>query len=122
LDGGVEGGGRAVTRLIHRCHGRRRWRNLCLHSRDDGAKDNGHGDRRGHRTNNGGREEVGHHDPISVEQQKQKQKQKRINNSGGNVTASVPADSYARAATAAASGGSSGSSTRVVVAAAATER
>jgi hypothetical protein len=42
---GWRGGGCAVTRLIHCCHGRCHWRHLCLHSRDNGAKDNGHGNR-----------------------------------------------------------------------------
>jgi hypothetical protein len=39
---------------------------------------NGRGDRQGHCTDNCGREEVGHHNPINVKQQKkQKQKQKQ---------------------------------------------
>jgi hypothetical protein len=105
---GQWGGGRAVRHLICHCHGCRHWCHLCLHSQDNSAKDNNHGDRQGHNPDIHGREEVGYHDPIGVEQQKQKQKQKKskskkkINNSGGNVTASTPADSYARAATAAA--------------------
>ncbi len=72
---GRQGGGRAVTCHIcchHSCH---HWRHLCPHSRDDGAKNGGRGDRRGHSPNIHGWEEVGHHDPIGVEQQKQKQKQ-----------------------------------------------
>jgi hypothetical protein len=96
---GWRGGGHAVTRLIHCCHGRRRRRHLCLHSRDDGAKEDGRGDRQGCNTNIHSREEVGHHDPIGMEQKKKK----KINNSCGNVTTSTPADSYVHAAAAAAS-------------------
>jgi hypothetical protein len=96
-----------VTRLIHHCHGHRHWHHLCLHSWDDGTKDYGRGDRRGHHADICGWEEVGHHDPIGVKKQKQKPKQKqnknKINNTGSNLTASAPADSYTRAATAAAS-------------------
>jgi hypothetical protein len=65
---GRQGGGCAVMHLIC-CHqGRCCWHHLCLHSWDDGTKDNSHSDRQGQHTNNCSREEVGHHDPISVEQ------------------------------------------------------
>jgi hypothetical protein len=74
---GQRGGGCTVTHLICRCHGCRHWRHLCLHSRDDGAKDDGCGNRRGRNPNIHGQEGVGHHYPIGVEQQKQKQKQKQ---------------------------------------------
>jgi hypothetical protein len=101
------GGGHAVRRLIHRRHGRRRWCQLCLHLQDDGAKDDGRGSRRSQCANIRGREEVGQHDPVGVEQQKQKQKQtqKKTQNQqrGDNVTASAPSDSYAHAAAAPAS-------------------
>jgi hypothetical protein len=73
---GRQGGGHAVTRIICHCHGLCCWRHLCLHLQDNGAKDNGCGDRRGCCVNNRGREEVGHHDPIGMEEQKQQQKQK----------------------------------------------
>jgi hypothetical protein len=98
-------GGRPVMRLIRSHHGRRHWCHLCLHLRDNGAKDVGHGNRRGRHANTRGQEEVRHHNPIGVEQQKPKQKQNKnkINNIGGNVIASVPADSYVCAASAAAS-------------------
>jgi hypothetical protein len=72
---GWRGGGRAVMHLIHCCHGCCWWRHLCLHSQDNGTKDDSCGDRQGCNANIHGWEEVGHHDPISVEQQKQKQKQ-----------------------------------------------
>ncbi len=100
-----QGGGRAVLHLIRCCHGHCHWCHLCLHLKDNGAKDNGYGDRLSRHPNIHGQEEVRHHDPISVEQQKQKQKQNKnkMNNSGGNVTASVPADSCTCVATAAAS-------------------
>jgi hypothetical protein len=93
---GWQSGGRAMTRLIHHRHGHDYWCHHCLHSQDDGAKDNGRGDRRGCHINIWHREEVGHHNSIGVEQQKQnKNKNKnKMNNSGGNVTASAPADSY----------------------------
>jgi hypothetical protein len=67
-----QGGGRAVTRLIRHQHGHCHWRHLCLHSRDNGAKDNGRSNRQGQNPVIHGREEVGHHDPIGVEQQKNK--------------------------------------------------
>jgi hypothetical protein len=91
--------------LICHCHSRRHWRHLCLHSGDNGAKDNGRSNRRGRHTDIRDQKEVGHHKPIGVEQQKPKPKQNKnkINNSGGNVTASAPANSYAHAATAVAS-------------------
>ncbi len=73
---GRRGGGPAMTYLICCCHGRCHWCHLCLHSWDDGTKDDGRGNRQGRNTNIHGQEEVGHHDPIGVEQQKQKQKQK----------------------------------------------
>jgi hypothetical protein len=79
----------------------------------DGTKDNGCGNRQGHHSDICGREEVGQHDPIGVEQQeqklkqkqKQKLKQKQTQNQqcGSKVTTSVPADSYANTAAAAAS-------------------
>ncbi len=46
-----------------------RYLSLVLHLRDDGAKDNGRGDRQGRHAYNHSREEVEHHDPIGVEQQ-----------------------------------------------------
>jgi hypothetical protein len=87
------------------CHGCCCWRHLCLHSQDNDAKDSGCGNRQDRCVDKRGGEEVGHRNPIGVEQQKQKQNHNRnkINNSGGNVTTSAPADSYPRAATAAAS-------------------
>ncbi len=69
------GGGHAVTRLICHYHGLPHWRHLCLHSWDDGANDDGRGDEWGHHINICGREEVGHHEPINIDQQKQKQNQ-----------------------------------------------
>jgi hypothetical protein len=96
-----QGGGCAVTRLVHYCHGCCHWRHLCLHSWDYGTMDNGCGTRQCRHANIRGREEVGHHDPSAWSNKNKKQKQ--INNSDGNVTASVPAASYAHAATAAAS-------------------
>jgi hypothetical protein len=42
------GGGCTVMHLIHCCHGSCCWRQLCLHLWDNGTKDNGHGDKRGH--------------------------------------------------------------------------
>ncbi len=77
---GRQGGGCAMMRHICRCHGCCPWCHLCLHSRDDSAKDNGRGNRQGRHANTRGLEEVGHHDPIGVEQQKQKQKQKQKQN------------------------------------------
>jgi hypothetical protein len=71
-----QGGGGVVMHLILHRHGHCCWRHLCLHLRDDGAKDNGCGDRRGRNANIHSWEEVGHQDPIGVEQQKQKQKLK----------------------------------------------
>ncbi len=56
-----------MTRLIRIHHGHRRWCHLCLHSRDDGAKEDGRDDRRGRNADIHSREEVGHHDPIGVE-------------------------------------------------------
>jgi hypothetical protein len=64
---GRPGGGHAVTHLIRRCHGRRHWCHLCLHSQDNGTKEDGRGDRQGRNANIHGGEEVGHHDPIGVE-------------------------------------------------------
>jgi hypothetical protein len=93
-----QGGGRAVMCLIGHCHGCPHWCHLCLYSQDDGAKDDGHGDRRGRNPNIHGREEVGHHFPAvwstknkNINKNKNKNK---INNSGGNVTASTPTDSF----------------------------
>jgi hypothetical protein len=64
---GLQGGGHAVTHLIPRHHGRHRWCHLCLHSRDDGTKEGGPGDRRGCNADIRGRNEVGHHDPTGTE-------------------------------------------------------
>jgi hypothetical protein len=61
------GGGHAVMRLIRRCHSRRHWCHLRLHSGDNGTKEDGCGNRQGRNANIHGREEVGHHDPIGVE-------------------------------------------------------
>ncbi len=72
----MRGGGCAVMCLICCCHSCCHWRHLYLHSWDDGAKDDGPSDRRGRHAHIRGREEVGHHVPIGMEQQKQKQKQK----------------------------------------------
>ncbi len=72
-----QGGGRAVTHLICHCHGHRCWRHLCLHSWDNGAKDNGRSNRQGCNPNIHGQEEVGHHDPIGVEQQQQQKNQQQ---------------------------------------------
>jgi hypothetical protein len=75
-------GGCAVTHLILCCHGCCYLRHLCLHLQHDGAKDNGCGNRRGRHANICGQEEVGHHNPISVEQ-KIKIKKIKNNISGG---------------------------------------
>ncbi len=64
---GRRGGERAVMHLICHCHGRCHWHHLCLHSQDNGAKDNGRGNRRGRNPNIHGQEEVGHHVPIGME-------------------------------------------------------
>jgi hypothetical protein len=69
------GGGRAVTRLIHQRHDHHHSCHLCLHSQNDGIKEDGRGNRHSRNTDIHGQEEVGHHNPIGVEQQKQKQKQ-----------------------------------------------
>jgi hypothetical protein len=74
---GQRGGGCAVMHLICCCHGCHSWCHLCLHLRDDGAKDNSHSNRQGCNPNIHGQAEMGHHDPIGMEQQKQKQKQKQ---------------------------------------------
>jgi hypothetical protein len=95
------GGGRAMMHLICHCHSSCCWCHLCLQSWDNSAKDDGCGNTRGRNPGIHSRAEVGHHDPIGSEQQKQQLKLNKINNSGGNVTASMPADSYTRAATAA---------------------
>jgi hypothetical protein len=71
------GGGGTMTHLICCRHSRHRWRHLCLHSQDDSTKDNGRSDRQGRHANTRSQEEVGHHDPIGVEQLKQRQKQKQ---------------------------------------------
>jgi hypothetical protein len=68
-----------VTHLICRHHGRPHWCHLCLHSWVDGTKDDGCGDGQGCHTNIHSQEEVGHHEPIGVEQQKQKIKNKNKN-------------------------------------------
>jgi hypothetical protein len=69
------GEGSAVTCLIDHCQGCHHWRHLCLHSGDNSTKDGSHDDRQGRHVNIHSWEEVGHHDPIGVKQQKQKQKQ-----------------------------------------------
>ncbi len=65
---------------------------LCLHLHDDSVNKDDHGDRQHHHTNIRSREEVGHHNPISTEQQHQTKT--------NNATTTAPADSYARSATA----------------------
>jgi hypothetical protein len=75
-----------VTRLIRRRRGRRLLRHLCLHSREDGSKDDGRGDRRGLHADIRGQEEVGDTTTPSAWSNKSKSKNKNnINNSGGNV-------------------------------------
>jgi hypothetical protein len=54
-------------RLICCCYGCCCWCHLCLHSRDNGAKEDSHVNRRGPNANIHGRKEVGHHDLIGVE-------------------------------------------------------
>jgi hypothetical protein len=71
------GGGHVVMHLICPCHGCHCWCHLCFHSWDDSAKDNGRSDRQGPNPDIHGREEVGHHDPIGVEQKKKKKKKKK---------------------------------------------
>jgi hypothetical protein len=61
------GGGRTMTCLFCCCHGDRRWCHLCRHSQDNGAKEDGHGNRQGRNADNHGQEEVGHYDPIGME-------------------------------------------------------
>jgi hypothetical protein len=61
------GGGRAVTRLIRCHHSHCCWCHLCLYSQEEGAKEDGRGDRQGRNANIHGREEVGHHNPIGME-------------------------------------------------------
>jgi hypothetical protein len=56
---GWQGGGRAVMRLICCCNGLCRWHHLCLHSQNNGAKDNGRDNRQGRCANNRGREKGG---------------------------------------------------------------
>jgi hypothetical protein len=63
---GRRGGGRALTHLICCCHGCYHWCHLSLPSRDNGAKDNSHSNRRGRNPDIHGQEEVGHHDPIGM--------------------------------------------------------
>ena len=58
------GGDRAKMRLIHPRHGRRCWRCLHLRSQDNGAKEDGCGNRRVRHAHIRGWEEVGHHNPI----------------------------------------------------------
>ncbi len=65
-------------RLILCRHGCRCWHHLCLHSRDDGTKDDGHGNRQGRHADIRSCKEAEHHDPICVKHQKQNQKQKQI--------------------------------------------
>jgi hypothetical protein len=74
---GRRGGGRAMRHLICCRHGCCLWRHNCLHLWDDGAKGDGCGNRQDRHANIRGREEVGHHNPIGVEQQKQKPNQKQ---------------------------------------------
>ncbi len=57
----------AVTCFTRRCHGCRHWCHLCLHSRDNGAKEESRSDRRGRNADIHSQEEVGHHNPIGVE-------------------------------------------------------
>ena len=59
-----QGGECATTRLIHCCCGRCFWHCLHLCLQDNGAKEEGHGNRGGRYANIRGREEVGHHNPI----------------------------------------------------------
>jgi hypothetical protein len=51
-------------RLIYRHHGHHCWRHLCLRLQDNGAEEDGRGDRQGCHANIHGREEVGHYNPI----------------------------------------------------------
>ena len=53
-----------MMRLIHRCHGRHCWCCLHLRSHDNGAKEDGRGDRQGRHVNIRVWEEVRHHNPI----------------------------------------------------------
>jgi hypothetical protein len=53
--------------LIHRCHGCCCWCHLCLHSQDNGAKEDSRSNRQGRKANIHRREEVGYHNPICVE-------------------------------------------------------
>jgi hypothetical protein len=94
------GGGHTLTHLIQHHHGCHCWRQPCHYLQDNDAKDGGCGNRRGCHSNICGREEVGHYNPIGMEQQKIN---KKIEKSGGNLTASAPVDSYAHAAATAAS-------------------
>ncbi len=70
------GGGCITMCLILHCRGCCCWCHLCLHSQDHGTKDDGRGNRIGRHANIRGWEEVGHHNPINVEQQKLKLKLK----------------------------------------------
>ncbi len=59
-----------MMRLIHRCHGRQCWRRLHLRSHDNGAKEDGRGDRTGN-VDIRSWEEVGHYNlicPCGIEQ------------------------------------------------------
>ena len=60
-------GGRTMTRLICHRHGHRCWCHLCLHSWDNGVKEDSRGNRLGRNANIHGREKVGYQDPIGVE-------------------------------------------------------
>ena len=51
-------------RLIYRHHGHHCRRHLCLRLQDNGAEEDGRGDRQGRHANIHGREEVGHYNPI----------------------------------------------------------
>jgi hypothetical protein len=120
---GQRGGGRAVMHLIHRRHGHRIRLYLCLHLRDDGAKDDCHADRRGRHADIRSREEVEHRNAIGMEQQKQKQKQTQTQNQlqwrqCHHLCACRQLCPCSRRCCLCVSRGSSGGSTRVVVAAA----
>jgi hypothetical protein len=70
-------GGCTMMRLICCCHGCCHWHHLCLNLQDNNAKDNGHSNRQGCHADIRGQKEVGHNNPISMEQQKQKYKHKQ---------------------------------------------
>ena len=71
----------------------------------NGADNNDRGNRGGRYADTRGREEGGHHDPISnnnytINNNKNYKNYKNKNNSGSSGTATVPADRYTRAASA----------------------